>query len=442
MSTATPEAPAPQGTREQSRPSSSGASRAIPEAAKERFAKNLAATKNETATRMALAIAGLISDDLVVCPQCRKPAPKGKFKIHPDGGWKHFGSEGCHGDAVSVLQSVGITTGDAVRVLTGQEPRAEITIPENVAELASQFVGVKSRISLDVYNGVLHYGRATGGVAAAQEFYSQWHISPEAVERWGAVYIKDTKHFAAAILDRFGADKLIECGLFVQTSRGPYCLISDAFPIVEPHRHPATGDVLYMQLRGSPAQHQKYLKHKADPENVPYKGHEKFISLKGAPRAAQVGCGLHLIEALPHGSTVHMVEGFKDGLAGETLGLNAYGIPGVDFRPPEKICQLLARHLVYVALDGDEAGKVGRDGKDILDEDGKVIGHTEGLIEYLVRHGVDARPKDIGSPELGLDVTDFLVAGNASGKFADGIPCSCATCVEFRAAHPAWFPAA
>lgn len=410
--------------------------------AKERFAERMAATRNEGATRRALAIARLVCDDVVICPACRKPAPKGKFKIHPDGGWKHFSSEGCHGDAVSVLQSTGIATGDAVRVLLGLPTRTEIDIPDNVAELASAFVGVKSKVSLDVFNGVLWYGRKTGGVQAAQEFYSTWHLDPQAVEDWGAVYIRDPKHFATAILDRFGEDKLLECGLFVPTQRGPYCLISDAFPVVEPHRHPATGDVLYMQLRGSHAQHAKYLQHRADPSNVPYKGHEKFISLKGAPRAAQIGCGLHLIEPLPAGSVVYVVEGFKDGLAASTLGLHAYAIPGVDFRPPEKICKLLARHKVFVALDNDDAGVAGRDGRVRKDAEGNVTGQSEGLLGYLRRHGVDASPQDIGPAGLGLDVTDFLVAGYASGRRNGGTPCPCPTCVAMRDEHPQWFPAA
>lgn len=403
-----------------------------------RFEANLAKTRTEEHCRKALAIAKLVGDGVVVCPKCRKPATRGKFKIHPDGGWKHFGSEGCSGDAVGVLQSIGIPTGDAVRVLLGLPTRTPIEIPENLAEIAAQFVGVKSKISLDVYNGVLVYGRKTGGVAAAQEFYGTWHIAPESVEAWGAVYIRDSKHFAQKILERFGEDKLIECGLFVPTQRGPYCLVSDKFPLIEPHRHPATGDVLYMQLRGSHAQHQRYLLHKADPDNVPYKGHEKFISLKGAPRAAQIGCGLDLIEKLPAGSDVYIVEGFKDGMAAHTLGLHAYAIPGVDFRPPAKICALLSQHNVWVTLDGDDAGQVGRDGKVKTDADGNVIGHTEGLLAYLVRHGVNARPRDI-VPGLPMDVTDYLVATMVTGKRNNGVPCGCATCADMRTKHPDWF---
>lgn len=417
-------------------------SRAISDTARATFEARLAATRTDAMTRAALVIAKLVVDDVVICPACRKPAPKGKFKIHADGGWKHFGALGCHGDAVSVLQAIGVPTGDAVRALNGLPTRTEIEVPEDLASAAAAFVGVQSKVDIDVFNGVLWYGRRTGGVQAAQEFYGTWHISPDAVEESGAVYITDPRHFAGAILERFGAERLIACGLFIPTERGPYSLISKAFPLVEPHQHPRSGDVLYMQLRGSHAQHAKYLRHKADPENVPYKGHEKFISLRGVPRAAQIGCGLPAIEQLPVGSNVHIVEGFKDRLAAGTLGLNAYGIPGVDFRPPEKICSLLARHTVFVTLDGDAAGRRGRDGVEVRDEDGKVVRHTEGLLGYLRRHGVDARPQTIGRADLELDVTDFVVAGHASGKLNGGTPCPCATCTTMRSDHPDWFKSA
>lgn len=442
ISTASSSASAPTAERTANRPPSPNQRPGISETALELFNQRLAATKNEGATRKALAIAGFISADVVVCPTCRQPAPRGKFKIHPDGGWKHFTSCGAHGDAVSVLQSVGITTGDAVRVLNGLPTRTEIAVPEDVAAAAAAFVGVKSKIDLDVFNGILVYGRKTGGVQAAQEFYATWHISPDAVEALGAVYITDPQHFATTIQERFGLDRLIECGLFVQTKHGPYCLISEAFPVVEPHRHPATGDVLYMQLRGSHAQHQRYLEHKADPKAFPYKGREKFISLRGAPTSAQIGCGLDLIEKLPAGSAVHLVEGFKDGLAAATMGMHPYAIAGVSTRPTEKICQLLARHTVFVTTDGDEAGRNARDGVDKVDDQGNVIGRSEGLVEYLRRHGVDARPQNIGRPEHELDVTDFLVAGHASGRFNNGTPCTCSTCATMRADHPMWFNAA
>lgn len=407
--------------------------------AKAAWEQKVAATKVATATQQALAIAGLVGDGGVVCPECRRAAPRGKFKIHPDGGWKHFSSEGCSGDAIGILKGHGLSFGDAVRALNGLPTRADVVVPENLDAVSEMFVGQRSKVNVEVFNGVLTYGRKTGGVEAAQEFYGKWHISPEAVERSGAVYITNPKHFAAAIQERFGLEVLLECGLFVMTKRGPMCLISESFPLVEPHRHPATGDVLYMQLRGSEQQQARHLEHKRDPKNVPYRGHEKFISLRGAPRAAQVGCNLHLIEELPAGSDVYIVEGFKDGLAGMSLGLPTYGIPGVDFRPPEKICQLLSQHKVFVALDGDQAGIDARDGKDVLDEDGNVIRRKEGLVEYLRGRGVDAVPQAIGGGLEGMDLTDFLVAGFASGRHTGGVPHDCIECDAMRSRYPQQF---
>lgn len=402
---------------------------------KARFEADLERTRTDAACRLALAIAHRITDEGILCPKCAKLAPKGKFKIHADGGWKHFGSEGCAGDAVKVLQLAGIGTGDAVRVLLGQPTRTSIEIPDNAAELAAAFVGVKSKIHIDVFNGVLIYGQKTGGVEAAQEFYGAWHISPEVVAASGAVLIKDPKHFKDAILKRFGEEKLLECGLFTRTDRGDlYCLVNDRFPVIEPHRHPATGDVLYMQFRGSHAQYQRYLDHKAGKRE--YKGSEKIISLRGAPKSAQVGTSLHLIEQLPPGSDVHIVEGFKDDLAARTLGLNSYGLPGVGVFPPEKICQLLARHNVFVAFDGDEAGQEGMTGKVETLEDGTQKVVSEGLLAYLARHGVNAQAQTLFP---GMDVTDFHVSRHASGK-ATGSRCDCATCTAFRANNPQWFP--
>lgn len=403
--------------------------------AKARFAARLESTKTAGAAQLALAIAKRIGDDgTVLCPKCSKVAPKGKFKIHPDGGWKHFSSDGCFGDPVKILQLAGISTGDAVKVLLGEQPSVAIEVPENAAALAEAFVGTRSKIDIDVFNGVMVYGQKTGGVEAAQEFYGTWHIDPAVVADSGAVYIKDTKKFAELILDRFGEDRLVESGLFVRTERGVFCLVNDRFPIVEPHRHPATGDVLYMQFRASHAQYQRYLDHKAGKRE--YKGSEKIVSLKGAPPAAQVGTGLYQLDKLPAGSEIYIVEGFKDQLAARTLGYNAYGLPGVGVAPPDRICALLARHTVYVAFDGDEAGQQGANGITEKQSDGTEKVVKKGLVTYLREHGVNAEAKVLFA---GMDVTDILVSRHASGK-ATGTRCSCTTCVNFRTKNPQWFP--
>lgn len=395
------------------------------------------ATRNADATRAALAMAGLVADEVVICPECRRDAPRGKFKIHPDGGWNHFSSGMCYGDAISVLQAIDVPYVDAVRALNGLPTNTKLDRPENLDDFASKFVGRKSRVDPEILNGILWYGRKTGGVEAAQEFYGQWHIAPEVVEQWGAVYITDPKHFEHNVIKRFGTDALVHAGVFTETERGLYCLISDRHPVVEPHRHPSTGDVTFVQLRGSNEQLERYRQHKQDPKTYPYRGRSRFASLKGAPRAAQIGAGLHIIDKLPPGEVVYIVEGFKDGLAMASLGGYAYGIPGADYKPAEKICQLLSRHTVLVALDGDQAGREARDGIVTRDDAGNEKVVKEGLVSYLRRYGVDAHPKDIGPvPDLGMDVADYLVAGYASGKLNQGVACKCPACGDLRGKFP------
>lgn len=400
------------------------------------------ATRSEEATKRALIIAGRAAEGGVICPGCNKPAGPGKFKVHGDGGWKHFSSDGCHGDAISVLTgTLDVGFRDAVNALVGKPTSVKIEVPDTLPDLP-MFKAFRAKIDIEVYNGILIYGQKTGGVAAAQEFYGRWHIAPEVVEASGAVMITDPKHFRENILARFGIERLVACGLFVISNnpklsddRRQVCLLNEKWPVAEPHRHPLSGDVLNIQFRASHEQYGRYLQHKAGA--LPFEGNQKFVNLKGAPPAAQVGAGLDLIDKLEPGQEVRVVEGFKDALAARTMGRNAYGIPGVDYRPADKICQLLARHRVVVALDGDEAGQEGALGKFEIDEaTGKTRMVKEGLLPYLQRKGVGNV-----TPQLlpdGRDVTDLLVEWYATGRAPErgGVPCGCATCVAYRTAHP------
>jgi hypothetical protein len=385
----------------------------------EELEKAKAACKSREALELAMATVGYLSADGVtgICPKCQKELPLGsKLKLHESGMYKHFGSEGCSGDAISVMMALEPTPGvkvnfiNAVKFLNGLPTTVEIKRPDKLPELgARSFTAV---VDKDVYKGILLYGRKTGGVDAAIEFYGQWHISPDAVRESGAVYIKDPRDFAKNILAKpdWGAERLIRAGLFVETDRGPRCLIDDSFPVVEPHLHPSTGLPVYLQFRASNKQYQKYLEHKRGERE--YKGSQKFLSLRGAPREAQLGSGLPRIAKLPAGSIIYIVEGFKDMLAARTLGTEAYGIPGVDFRPPAGVCKLLADKRVRVALDGDEAGEK----------------HFQALINYLKDNGVN----DVERHEVkqGLDITDSLVKRYASKG------CNCPACQKFREEHP------
>lgn len=365
------------------------------------------AGKTSQALTLALSTVGKINteDGIVLCPKCGKAAQLGKkFKMFPDGGWKHFSSQGCFGDAHTVLVESGIPFPDAVRYLAGQPTRTPIQRPSNIAEvnIAPKFV---AKVDAEVLNGVLVYGRKTNGVDAAIDFYSTWHISPDAVRESGAVMITDPEHFTTNIVKRFGPDRLVAAGLFTEGRNGVRPLLGENFPLVEPHIHPVTQTPTYMQFRASAAQAARHAEHKAGKR--PYAGSEKFLSLRGTPRSSQIGMGLPRVAQLSKRSDVYIVEGFKDLLAARTFGVEAFAIPGVDFRPSEAVCEILSRHNIIVTLDGDDAGAAGR----------------AGLVKYLNDAGITAREHEISN---GMDVADKLVLRHSEQG------CSCRECVRMR----------
>lgn len=142
-------------------------------------------------------------------------------------------------------------------------------------------------------------------------------------------------------------------------------------------------------------------------EKVPYIS--PFLGIRGATPESLVGCGLRRISTLNPGENIKVVEGFKDVLAERTMGFEAYGIPGTGVMPGDHICELLSRHLMIVGLDGDEAGRAGRD---------KLIEHFESKRVY-------AEP----NPDIieGMDSADRLIDSYAKKG------CGCETCVAWRA---------
>lgn len=377
----------------------------------------IAATHTKAALQLALATRGVLSANGIVirCPICGKGSPAApvgeKFVMFDDGGFKHWSSKGCSGDALNVLTAGGISFPDAVNYLNGKPTKERIDKPDKIPDINVETF--QSSVDVEIYHGVCLYGKRCGGTEAAVEFYNQWHISPEAVKTFGAVYITDPEDFKTKIVNRFGAERLTASGLFVTTDDGNLrSYVSDNFPIVEPHQHP-NGTELFLQFRASDAQYAKYLEHKAGKR--PFKGSQKFLSLRGAPRHTQIGGGLPAIAQAPAGSTVHIVEGLKDAMASATLGVLAYGVPGVDYRPGSLACSVLKKHEVIVKLDADDAGKE----------------HATKMVEYLKKADVNARlaQTEDGPVSEQLwpdhDVTDMLVARYATNG------CTCKTCEEY-----------
>jgi hypothetical protein len=392
--------------------------------------EDIEACRSSDALVRALAIVGRLNADgsEVICPECGSTTSMGKFKIHPDGGFKHFSSGSCWGGkgyGIDLLKrELNIDFLDSVRALVGKPTKGNVVIPTEIPNITVR--SFTATPDPELLAGVLAYGKKFdngAGVRAAHEFYAQWHIHPDVVDMGGAVYITNPGHFSEAIQHRFSLERLIASGLFVMNKNDePMCLISKKWPVVEPGKD-SNGQVTNLQFRASNDQQAKYLLHKEG--KLPYEGNQKFVNLRGVPTEKYLGSGLDRIAALPEPSDVFWVEGFKDRLAAETMGAIAYSIPGVSYRPPAEVVETMRRHHNVLALDGDEAGDNGMHGIPILDEGGNLVGRKPGgLVERLVAQDLRVSVKEL---RKGFDITDSLVFNHAQAG------CGCGECVRMRA---------
>jgi hypothetical protein len=233
------------------------------------------------------------------------------------------------------------------------------------------------------------------------------------------------------LTERFGLERLAACGVVrlgdpdgeTAREREPYWVVSNDYPVIEPHLRP-DGRVVGMQFRPSyerEARFRKHLTYKAQKEAAEANGETyrdpkwdekyipKFMSLRGGvPGEHLVGCGLPRLSTLEP-TDVCVVEGFKDYLAMRTMGFEAYAIPGSKAMPAKKVCRVLSRHTMVLTLDADAAGQAG----------------VEALQEHFDELEVQWRPPNRGFPE-GWDVTDYLVSKHAQRG------CPCQTCRDFR----------
>lgn len=394
----------------------------------------------------ALSLEGYACDGLPVCPQCHT-AQKGKGKVFEDGGFK------CHACAYYAYNALDFLTLPRVRrggTIIGQAkevtdrdllvrtrgdesrvPLAEVTLEGGkwgFAQAVDALCGadvahpegktpvldaIEAKPTFEATPNPALYQRVLelGSLEAAQAFYGRWHIDPEVVARFRAVRITDQRALLRGLREQFSPEEIIAAGLATQEG---HLLLNARYPVIEPHILP-DGRVAGMQFRGSEeveahvAAHKAYKARRdvAEVAGVPHTETKveyvpKFLSLLGASAAQQCGLGLenlqHLVEAgEPAGlARVYIVEGFKDLLAGETMGLSCYGLPGAGKLPVRAVCQLLARFgEVHVALDGDEAGAKGR----------------ERLLVHFKLHGVSAVEHP---PPVGMDICDVLVARHSA----------------------------
>jgi hypothetical protein len=368
---------------------------------------------------------GLTSEGRLTCPDCGTvKAKKVYIKTGPSGRnfWQCYAcgsSAFSHGepgskaeDAIGFYRRMtGVGFVDAVNAILGRSPAAKAVLTSTpVVAAVDSFAAV---MDLEVYDSVI----AACNLKVAQDYWSRWHISPEAVATIGSRVATNPKALARHLTAKFGIERLLACGLVTITSKGDeYFLLNDDYPVIEP-QFGADGHLHAMQFRPSPAQRLKVEAHKAwkrehgegasgGPKYVP-----PFMSPKGARPDTFVGYNLRAVAAMEPGSTVRVVEGCKDTLAFWTKGVPAYGIPGTGVMPPESALEVLRDRKVIVRLDGDKAGNEAR----------------SKIVDYLVANGVTAKPA-VNVPE-GLDVADLLVREYDEGG------CSCETCTEWRKNH-------
>jgi len=214
-----------------------------------------------------------------------------------------------------------------------------------------------------------------------------------------------------ALTERFGIERLRACGLVtLDRHDADFWLCNDNYPVIEPH-HTADGMLVGLQFRPAGRTLALVRAHqaakKAGRNGVQYQ--PKFLSLAGIdPSASLLGCGLSRLARLAEPTTIRLVEGFKDSLAERTMGWESYAVPGANAPIPEQALQVLRRHRVLVAMDGDEDGRAAQ----------------ARTVDHLSEHGVRARAAPMPDD---MDSTDILVARHASAG------CSCRTCRTWRA---------
>lgn len=373
-----------------------------------------------------------------VCPDCGEDR-KGKVKLLASKGRFKCYSGDHFGYAVNLMQDHGgYSFRDAVSALLGRpvSARAAVKLPEKLVAVRSA-PDFTAEPDPELYAWIARHGDRD----AAASYFAAWHIAPAAVREVGAFYLPLKRQELRALhikaVDEFGRDRLIAAGVAqpmdpdkVRPARNAddakvhdlyFAGMPPGYPVGEPHVT-AEGTITYCQFRPDGKAKAAVDAHKAGKKAKkraeaagetytatvpPYK--PPFLSLRGASHAAMLGGGVWRLARLEPGCTIVVVEGLKDLMAARTMGAEAYAIPGAQTLPPPQVCELLARHKVLVALDGDEAGDEAR----------------QQVIDHLQANGV----KSVGPKQMpaGMDVTDILVDRHARAG------CTCPTCAAWRA---------
>lgn len=384
--------------------------------ARDSWAAELAEARSKIA--LAVVICGLADGEHLTCPWCGTSKP-GKVEVKAEKNYLTcYKCQKAIKAVDLVMEKKGLSVRAAVDLLNGKirkDGESEEAYTNRIATMESRVAGLMkpafraelTKATVDVYNSVLSSPFVS--LAGAQDYYSTWHISREAVASVGFVLIHDPDKLGEELVREHGKLALVKSGIAKESDeRGGSLrfMFSANYPVVEPQIAP-TGNCMSMQFRPSLRQKAKITAHKAGKgEYVP-----SFMSLRGATPEHLIGIGLdRLVKIKP--TRVDVVEGAKDVAADITMGNEAFGMAGTNVLPPAQSVRALAKagHTLRICMDGDTAGKESQ----------------QRVLDHFVAHGFPKERIGIHPMPEGLDITDILVRHNATRG------CECATCSAFR----------
>lgn len=375
-----------------------------------------------------------------VCPDCGTDR-RGKVALKDTKGYWKCHRCGEYGSPIRLLTDHGWHFVDAVNALLGREVSADAPAPpaRELKPIAAS-ADFTATVDPEVYTWIARHGDRD----AAARYYAQWHIAAHAVREAGGYYLPFKRSQLTALhataVETFGRERLIAAGVAMELDPAkvrPARTATEAaveglyfpglppgYPVGEPHVT-ADGQVTYSQFRPDGRfkdevdahKAAKKAKQRAEARGQAYTGtvppyKPPYLSYRGMPHEAMCGGGVWRLARLEPNSVVVIVEGIKDLLAARTMGAEAYALPGAQTSPPDSVLELLSRHRVAVALDGDDDGEQGR----------------QRITELLVEAGVNAAPKPMPA---GMDVTDILIDRHAAAG------CTCPVCTTWRAEQAA-----
>ena len=165
-----------------------------------------------------------------ICPQCGKSG-KSREKFFRDGGYKCFSAGNCYGRKAGavdlVMERLGVPFPEAAALLLGRPVKEKtrgakpLPPPVVIETEANEFRAV---VDSAVYDAVASHGSTD----AAVRYYARFGIDREAVVESGAFMIENVPAMQKALLDQFGRERLIACGVLIEkTEDRPDFWVSD-----------------------------------------------------------------------------------------------------------------------------------------------------------------------------------------------------------------------